>query len=348
MRILTVITPSRLGGAEKYAGWLCKWESENGHAAAVACKPIPAVADWYKGLGLQVLTPNIAGKLNLCAVNRLRKIIRETRADVVHTHLSTASLWGSIAARKEDIACVSHVHSLNTRTAFRFATKIIAVSGAVKSHLVSQGIDPEAIEVVYPAQMSHAAPTFPAEDISALGPRVVTCASHLRKEKGQHILLQAFAEAAKEFPDARLVLAGEGAFANELQTLAKDLQIEDKTILTGFRSDMPSVFAASRIAVLPTIGAEGMPLVLREANAAGTPAIATDVGGVREIVRDGLNGYVVPPGDIAALQARLRELLSDKGPLEKMKAEALKAAKSWTFEDSARACMKVFEKTISG
>lgn len=345
MRVLTIITPSRLGGAERYCGWLCKWERENGHEALLAVKNVPGVVAFYGTLGLDVQIAAISGKLNPFAVSRIRQLVREFKPDIVHTHLSTASLWGSIAAGKEHVASVAHVHSLNKKAAFRFADKIIAVSAAVKKHLVNQGLDSSRIHVVWPAEPVPRA--TPAQDIKAVGGDIVACASHLREEKGLFVLLEAVRLAIGTVPGLQLVLAGEGPDKSRLAERAKRLGIEGRVHFLGFRSDVPAIFASSKVAVLPSLSVEGFPLVIWEANISGIPVVASKVGGVSEAIDDRVTGLLVDPKNPKALAEALEVLLTNE-PLRLALAEnAKKKSEQWTMGKSAAGCLQVFEEAIN-
>lgn len=126
----------------------------------------------------------------------------------------------------------------------------------------------------------------------------------LVRRKGVHVLLEAMAAAGLP-PDVRLRVAGDGPERVELEAQAHRSGLADRVEFLGFRSDVPQLLAEADAFVLPS-AMEQQPLVLIEAMGAGKPVVATDVGGVREMVRDA--GLVVPPGDPAALAGALREL----------------------------------------
>jgi glycosyltransferase involved in cell wall biosynthesis len=109
-------------------------------------------------------------------------------------------------------------------------------------------------------------------------------------------------------PDHRLFIAGSGSQRAALERLAAELRVSERVTFLGARSDVPALLAAADALVLSSAN-EGMPNALMEAFAAGTPAVATDVGGVREIMVNGESGFVVPPGDAEALAAAMGRLM---------------------------------------
>lgn len=143
------------------------------------------------------------------------------------------------------------------------------------------------------------------------GKRVLFIA-RLDPEKGGPLLLEAFARAQANHPDATLTIVGDGAERAALEARARNLGLADAVTFAGYRTQeqVAEHLAQSDMFVLPSF-AEGVPVVLMEAMAARLPTIASRVAGVPELVRDGETGFVVPPGDLETLADRLGHLMSD-------------------------------------
>lgn len=109
-----------------------------------------------------------------------------------------------------------------------------------------------------------------------------------------------------------LLVVGDGPLMNEMRAFAKELGIDDCVIFTGKRSDMPSVYAAMDVVVLPSFE-EGMPISILEALAARRAVVATDVGAVAALIRNGETGLLIPPGDVAVLRESMLRLSADPG-----------------------------------
>src|SRR5205823_10401647 len=204
MRILQVITPSRIAGAERSTASLCEHLVRAGHQVTITCKTGHALNDLLRALPLDVRPLPISGKTNVAAAFRLARLARTLRAEVIHTQLSTAALWGAVAARLAGIPSVAHVRALNSKTCYLLADRVLAVSEAVRRHLIAQGMEGDRIDVVYSGvdPRRFANPPARAEARRALGlpddAIVVGVVGHLSKRKGHSVFLEAFRRASRE------------------------------------------------------------------------------------------------------------------------------------------------------
>jgi phosphatidylinositol alpha-1,6-mannosyltransferase len=170
---------------------------------------------------------------------------------------------------------------------------------------------------------------WPPTDKRRRGPGVnIVCVGRLIERKGHHHLLRAFARlrAICEHP-LRLTLAGTGDAEDALHRLAADLGVTDAVVFAGFvaRHEMPAVYHQADIFVLPSQN-EGMSIALLEAMAAGLPVVVTDTGGTAELVREGVNGHIIPWADVQALTNALATLVRDKHARERMGNESQRIA----------------------
>tara|TARA_R110000823_G_scaffold210224_14_gene340608 strand:+ start:48751 stop:49869 length:1119 start_codon:yes stop_codon:yes gene_type:complete len=145
---------------------------------------------------------------------------------------------------------------------------------------------------------------------------VVGTVGRLTPVKDQQLLLRAVGALCIDDPQLaarlRVLIVGDGPLRAELEALSSELGLTEKVWLTGDRQDVPDLLQLLDLFVLPSLG-EGISNTVLEAMASGLPVIATDVGGNRELVEDGVNGALVPAGDVAALSRALRALLNDDG-----------------------------------
>ena len=165
-----------------------------------------------------------------------------------------------------------------------------------------------------------------AAGLSEGGPLVGIVAA-LRPEKNHALFIAAALRVRASVPDARFVIAGDGPARDELARLAGRSGLGERLLLLGARQDVPALYRALDVAVLsshPIV--ETLPITLLEAAACGTPAVATDVGSVRDVVVEGETGFIVAPGDEAALAARITRLLGDAALRERMGAAARRRA----------------------
>jgi glycosyltransferase involved in cell wall biosynthesis len=144
-----------------------------------------------------------------------------------------------------------------------------------------------------------------AQDASIVG-----VVARLEPEKGHRTLLEAWPRVLARVPDAYLLVVGEGHLRPELELMAADLGIESRVVFAGRRDDIPAVTAALDVAVLPSYR-EAQGLVVLEAMALSRPIVATRVGGIPEMIEDGVSGLLVPPHDAPALADAIARLLLD-------------------------------------
>jgi glycosyltransferase involved in cell wall biosynthesis len=143
----------------------------------------------------------------------------------------------------------------------------------------------------------------------------------LRAEKALDVLVRAAALLARDLPRLRVLIVGDGEERGRIETMVHQLGLEDHVLLTGLRSDVPDVLAALDVAVLSS-DYEGIPLSMLEFMDAGKPIVATRVGGIPEVIQDGVHGVLVPPRDEAALAAAIGGLLGDTDAAREMGARA--------------------------
>ena len=168
----------------------------------------------------------------------------------------------------------------------------------------------------------------------------------LVEEKGHRFLLRAFAALREKCPRNRLLLAGSGNQMGQLQKLARELGVRDKINFLGERRDIPRVLAALDIFVLPSL-TEALPISLLEAMAAGRPTIASRVGGIPEIVREGVNGLLVPPADPPGLADAIEALIGDRGRARRIgEAGQRTVEKNFTADQMAYATGAVYHELI--
>jgi glycosyltransferase involved in cell wall biosynthesis len=258
------------------------------------------------------------------------KKFQERNYDIVHTHTSKAGILGRLAAAKVGVPVIVHTphgnifHGYFNRTltrlfvwlerhASRRTDRIIELTpGGIKEYLaegigqreqfvvIFSGIDVQPYEVAAEKREKTRAALGIQPDHILLGG-----VGRLERVKGFTYFLEAAQKVAKAVPEARFILVGEGALRKSLEDQAAPLG--DRIKFLGLREDVPDLMAATDILVAPSLN-EGMGRVLLEAGAAGTPAVASDVGGIPDIIDDGETGILVQTRDADSLARALIEL----------------------------------------
>jgi glycosyltransferase involved in cell wall biosynthesis len=355
VRVYQFITPSQIGGAEVHVMTLCRKLAERGHGVTVVCPRGRALTRELEDRGFDVWAPRTTGKVDPVTLVRLAARLRRDRVAVLHTHLSTASLIGGLAARWARVPAVATVHGLNTRTAFAYARRIIAVSHAVCEHLVAQGMPVSRISVIYNGieldryREPPDAGLVRARMGLAPGESLIGAVGRLGPEKGHSYLIEAMALLIKrEGLQARLLIVGEGRNRPVLLQTARRCGIADRVTLMGFQRDVMPYEAALDLFCLPSLK-EGLSLSALEAMALSKPVIASRVGGTPEVVADGETGLLVEPANPEALARALSELLRDRERAQRMGAAGrARVERLFDLERSVDQVEEVYRRLVGG
>jgi glycosyltransferase involved in cell wall biosynthesis len=169
----------------------------------------------------------------------------------------------------------------------------------------------------------------------------------LREQKGLDVLVRALDEVVREVPDARLAVAGEGPERASLEALAEELGIGPRVMLLGNRSDIPDLLAGFDVAVSAS-WFEGSPLAAMEYMDAGLPIVATRVGGMPDLIHDGVHGRLVEPGDAAGLAAAVVELLRDPERARAMGERARERRRAeFDLDGTVRTLEAMYERLVA-
>jgi glycosyltransferase involved in cell wall biosynthesis len=359
IRVLRVIARLNVGGPALHVSYLTKGLADRGYETTLVAGHVGGAEGSMeyaaRELGVEpVMLPSlqrdIAAGPDLGAVRRLRELIQTLRPHIVHTHTAKAGAVGRLAAaaaRAPEPPIVVHTfhgHVLRgyfgrpstavfrqvERALARRTDRLIAVSPEVRDDLVAEGIAPrEKFEVIrLGLDLDRRATPAPEESARlreqlGLAPSTLLVAwlGRMTEIKRVDDLLQAFADLRARGVDAQLALAGDGPLRPSLVELARSLGVAESVRFLGMLEEVAPLYGAADVVAL-TSGNEGTPVTLIEALAAGTPVVSTDVGGVRDVVRDGETGLLAPAGDVQAIASALERLASDGGLRAAMAAAA--------------------------
>lgn len=256
----------------------------------------------------------------------LYRLLKRERFAVLHAHMFGSNVWGTVVGRLAGVPVVAHEHTwsfegepfrrlLDRELIGRGSAAFIAVSREDRRRMIEiEGVKPGKVLFV-PNGIASPPPPAGTDIRSQLGipagATVVGTVSVLRPQKALHLLVEAAASLMDDHPDLCVLIAGEGSERGRLEALGRELHMADRLILAGFRSDVPDVLEALDVAVSSS-AYEGSPLALMEAMEAALPIVATRVGGVPDLIDDGVHGLLVEPGDAAGIASALRRMLADR------------------------------------
>jgi len=297
-------------------------------------------------------------------IGKLGSLIDAQDIDVLHLHMVRGTIVGGLASFLSHRAKVvvskhyrySMLSSALPRLLDRFVTNradaVVAVSRSVEDDLILHGLAAWKARVIHngidlssfdrrcaegPASTSYGNP----------GP-LVGCIGSLHSLKGQEYLLKAMRDILRSFPAARLLIAGEGAERPRLQQLVETLGIGDAVMMPGFEPKIPAMLRRLDLCVHPAVD-EAFGIVLLEAMAARKAVVATNVGGVGEIVADGETGLLVPPCDPDAIARAVCTLLGDPTRRERMgNAGRNRVEREFTVQRTVRSYERLYDELTLG
>jgi glycosyltransferase involved in cell wall biosynthesis len=298
---------------------------------------------------------------------RLAAFLRRERVDIVHTHLFEPSIIGLLAgvlARTRTRVMTRHYSDYHTRINKKYHVRldqlctqlchgVMAVSQHTAHHMISQegaprdkvqvvlnGIDFERVKLSGPDARQRVRREFGAEHAYLL-----LIIARLHPEKGHTYLFKALPELKRRLNRSFLLLvAGTGTFEAAYRAEVHSLGGDDVVRFLGFRPDAPDLMASADLVVLPSV-AEAFGLVLTEALYLGTPVVATKVGGIPEIVDDGVDGVLVPPADHQALADAIAGLLDNAERRQALAgAGREKVLRRFRFQDMVRSYEAIYRQ----
>ena len=340
-RVLFVHGISRIGGAEQELLRLLEGLDRREWEPYLACPPGGPLPGDAEKLQVSVYPMNFPAWRKLkdvfripAAVGSLGRLMRRQKINLVHVN---DYWWGPIsciAARMAHVPCLVHIRQeIEPRRVgqywLRKPQRLIAVSQRIQKVVVEGGVGPGRIRVIYSGiDLSQALSPDAAVGIreryrlSAHQPLIGTVAN-LFPRKGYEYLIDALAEVRKEIPDIHCLVIGEGddAYRESLLRRVETLRLTSALTFAGFQKDVLPYIAGLDLFVLPSL-MEGFGIALIEAMSMGKPVIATAVGGIPEVIEDGISGMLVPPSDSSALAQMILHLLKNPELRERLGSAA--------------------------
>ncbi len=337
MRVLHIIRATGVAGAERHLLTLLGGLRARGHDAQLALltgqqQPLQDYRAQLRERDIPLHSFTMRGHLQPQLLPWLYTLMRELRPRVVHTHLFHADLYGALASRFAGVpALVSSRHNDNNfrrrqpwrglnRQLWRLADAGIAISQAVADFAVEvEGAPRDKLQVIHyglqlPAQSQADRQALRSRMRTQLGAEesqpLLGMACRLVEQKGVSDALQAFAGTRAEFPQARLIIAGDGPLRAQLESEAAQAGLTGSVRFLGWRDDVPQLLAACDLFFMPSLW-EGFGLVLLEAMAQGLPVVASQVSAIPEVVAAEETGLLAPPRDVPAFREALLTLLRD-------------------------------------
>jgi len=338
IRVLIFTNSVRIGGSERQAVELIKRVDPARFEIIVACfqkdgpllNELPlAISQLHEFPLVGFFHPSTAGH-----AFRFIRLLKRAHIQVIQCFDFYSNLFAIPLARLCGVPVIlaSRRDEANMRTSYQrraelwsygFATGVVANAEAIKEQLVRRDkVSSEKVWVIHNGfdldrVDRHGGQPSEGSIPPSQGLRIAVVAN-LRPEKGHLVFLDAAQRLTKSNPQARFLIVGEGVMRERIETRVRECGLTEQVQLSGEVKDIPALLRSLDIAVLPSLKNEGFPNAVMEAMAASVPVVATDTGGTSELVIDGLTGFMIQPGDAAALGDRIGRLCGDAEMRRKM------------------------------
>jgi L-malate glycosyltransferase len=309
-------------GGQNQAFLLMKGLYERGHAAELVAAKGSSLGHRCKKEGFYVHYVT-RGMFRLAAARKIRQVLSDNRIDLVHANEAHAvsAAWLAGAARKVPFVVSRRVgypigKSRIARARYNAADYILANSQWVADQAANSGAPRDKLRVVYEGTEIPVRLEAQQRDLArkrwgvSRDEPLLGCVGKLLPDKGQECLVRSLVEIRKDFPNAKLMLAGDGPLRQELGKLASDLKLKDAVIFAGFVKDVESVYAALDVFLLPSFF-EALNNSLLAAMAYEIPSIAFRLGALPEIIEEGRSGLLVSGPEVSEISAAVKQILSN-------------------------------------
>ncbi|MCK4257796.1 MAG: glycosyltransferase family 4 protein [Halanaerobiales bacterium] len=253
---------------------------------------------------------------------QLKKILKENTIDLIHIH-GAPELIILVKMINRKIPILFTVHGFHgprkswdylgcAKVCNRFASKVITVAKVEEEILIKKRIQPKIIQTIHngvpdPKKLELKKPS----DLNKIsGKLIIGAIARFETTKGINFLIDAYSSIQEKYPSLHLVIVGSGSKETELKNQVNQLNLNDKITFTGYQKNVHDYLHIYDIFVIPSLH-EAHPLVLMEGMGHDKPIIATEVGGIPEVIEDGKNGLLVPPSNSNALAKAIQKLLDD-------------------------------------
>ena len=351
------------GGAEVYLHQIFKRLAAQGHDITLLCSHFQGVPKEEEIDGIHVIRRGNRELFNYVVPFEYAKRFRHEQYDIVIDDINKIPFFTPLFVRKPLLGMVMHLFSTSIfkeasvpvasyvycaeRLALSIYRKIplIAISESTRQELLSHGYQPENVFLV-PCAVNHA--TYSQLPGVKRTYPMIGYIGRIKKYKSVDHLLRAFTIVLKEIPQAKLVVIGEGDSKLAFEQLSHELQIDHATTFTGFLPLEEKIRLLNQMQLIVNTSAkEGWGLTVTEANACGTPAVASDVPGLRDAVKDGETGLLYEYGNIEQLAEKIMLLLRDEHLRSRLSTGALAYAQSLTWDTSAKIMLDVIERVLA-
>jgi glycosyltransferase involved in cell wall biosynthesis len=302
------------------------------------------------------------------------RLIKMNKIDILHSQGARADFYTRISARlsgpKVKVVCTiatpvegfdigllrKGIYCFFDRLSERFVDRFLVVSEALRKIMIDghKVTTDKVIRVYNGIELNEYCPNNSNQSSNYIRKEyairatdvLIGAIGRLVWQKGFEYFITSLPEIIKTHPDIKVIFVGDGPFRDNLENLCRQLGVEDKTIFTGYRSDIKEILSAIDIKVIPSL-AEGFPMVTLEAMAMEKPIVATRIDGITEQITNGVEGILVPPGDPVALATAINAIIENKELARSLGSAARKRVeREFTVEKMITETEKVYHSLL--
>jgi glycosyltransferase involved in cell wall biosynthesis len=351
------------GGAEIHLEEILKRVVAKGHQVTLFCSSYPKAKkiEWINGI--EILRKGSRYNFNLVVSKYIKSLLAQKRPDLIIEDINKIPFYTPLFQNLPTLVVIPHLFADSVFKEINFVLglyiflsekpisriykgkKFMVISESTKFDLVQRKIPDRDIYVIK-CGIDHQL-YFPDKDIKRDDPPLAVYVGRLKKYKTVDCLLKALPLVLEKIPEARLVIVGDGDYAPELKKLTRQLRLEDKVKFTGFVSQKEKVnwLRKAWVAVYPSLK-EGWGLTNIEANACGTPVLASDVPGLRDSVVTGETGFLFEYGKEDKLADSMIKMMSDSGLRERLSRGGLRWAQTFSWDKAADQALELFQSVV--
>jgi len=307
MNILHILSSSNFGGAENYVFLLTKYQNRAGHNIYIYRNKLKKLDFLLQNHVKKDIKTSIINSISPFHIIKLLTLVKKNNIDIIHTHLSKASILGGILSKITNIKSYATIHGMNSFHDYYFNDRLIAVSKAVKKKLIETGGDKNKIKVIYNGiekNTERIKDKFFKNDFLKL-----TFIGRLAEEKNLEFLISSLDKWNYKKWDLKII--GTGQREKVLKKIVFEKNLKDKIYFYGFQKNIEKFIMDSDLIVLPS-KKEGFGLSIVEGFSYGVPAIGTNVGGIKEIIDNKKNGFLFESNNQDELVDLLNIIIKDK------------------------------------
>jgi len=355
------------GVTRLFTWWAPRYDARRFHIMFCSLRQKDSAAEYLEDMGYEVFCL-ARGKFSPLTLGDLVRLTRKKQVDILHLHGYGATTFGRLAGAITGIPCIVHEHMFDVNIPFyqrfadwvlaRFTSRAIAVSESVKDFLVHyRGLSADEVRVIY-----NGAPLGAYDETNRSGEQeppswrkrlaipdthwVVAIVGRLNPIKGHAYFLEAARQVLKHYDNVTFLVVGDGELMQELRQQSRQLGIEPRVVFVGYCQEVPALLKETDIKVIASLS-EGVPLTLFEAMAAECAIVATDVGGLGEVLENGKTGLLVPSQDAQALADKILLLLKDDTLRKTIAAKAKERSSRYDIRNTVRQLEECYEDILT-